>query len=315
VKKGDVLAYIDTPDLDAQLSAAQAKLHSAESVVNVRKAELQFAESTYKRWKESPKGVVSQQETESKRADYGSAMAQFNAATAQADADQGEVDRLNALEGFKKIIVPFDGVVTARETDIGALINAGSGVGGGSGPVLFKVADISKMRIFVQVPQQLSAGIEPGQEAELHLPQYPGRTFKATVATTSNAINMEARALLVELHADNRDGLLQPGAYAQVVFRLPSNPDVVRIPTSALLFREQGLQVATLGPGDKIELKSVTLGRNLGTDVEVVSGLSASDRVVDSPPDSLAAGDLVHVAGDQIPAGEAQASASAAKGP
>jgi len=315
VKKGDVLAYIDMPDLDAQLSAAQAKLHSAESVVNVRKAELQFAESTYKRWKESPKGVVSQQETESKRADYGSAMAQFNAATAQADADQGEVDRLNALEGFKKIIVPFDGVVTARETDIGALINAGSGVGGGSGPVLFKVADISKMRIFVQVPQQLSAGIEPGQEAELHLPQYPGRTFKATVATTSNAINMEARTLLVELHADNRDGLLQPGAYAQVVFRLPSNPDVVRIPTSALLFREQGLQVATLGPGDKIELKSVTLGRNLGTDVEVVSGLSASDRVVDSPPDSLAAGDLVHVAGDQIPAGEAQASASAAKGP
>lgn len=315
VKKGDVLAEIDTPDLDAQLAAAQAKLNSALAVVNVRKAELQFADSTYKRWRTSPKGVVSEQETESKQADYGSAMARLNSANAEVAADQGEVDRLDALEGFKKIIAPFDGVVTARGTDIGALINAGSGTGGGNGPQLFRMADVSKMRIFVQVPQQQSAGIAPGQEAELHLPQYPGRTFKATVATTSNAINMESRTLLVELHADNPDGLLQPGAYAQVVFRLPSNPDVLRIPTSALLFREQGLQVATLGPGDKIELKSVTLGRNLGTDVEVVSGLSASDRVVNSPPDSMAAGDLVHVAGHKTPSREAEASAPDAKEP
>ena len=177
------------------------------------------------------------------------------------------------------------------------------------------MADVSKMRIFVQVPQQQSAGIAPGQEAEVHLPQYPGRTFKATVATTSDAINMEARTLLVELHVDNPDGLLQPGAYAQVVFRLPSNPDVLQIPTSALVFRKQGLQVARLGPGDKIELKSVTLGRNLGTDVEVVSGLSASDRIVDSPPDSLASGDLVHVASDQTPDRDAQATTPDAKAP
>jgi RND family efflux transporter MFP subunit len=313
VKKGEVLAEIDTPDLDAQLAAGQAKLNSALAVVNVRKTELQFAESTYNRWRESPKGVVSEQETESKQADYGSAMARLNAANAEVAADQGEVDRLNALEGFKKIIAPFDGVVTARETDIGALINAGSGTS--NEPELFRMADVSKMRIFVQVPQQQSAGIAPGQEAEVHLPQYPGRTFKATVATTSNAINMEARTLLVELHVDNPDGLLQPGAYAQVVFRLPSNPDVLRIPTSALVFRKQGLQVATLGPGDKIELKSVTLGRNLGTDVEVVSGLSASDRVVDSPPDSLASGDLVHVASDQTPDREAQATTPDAKAP
>jgi len=313
VKKGDVLAEIDTPDLDAQLAAAQAKLNSALAVVNVRKTELQFAESTYNRWRESPTGVVSEQETESKQADYGSAMARLNAANAEVAADQGEVDRLNALEGFKKIIAPFDGVVTARETDIGALINAGSGTS--NEPELFRMADVSKMRIFVQVPQQQSAGIAPGQEAEVHLPQYPGRTFKATVATTSDAINMEARTLLVELHVDNPDGLLQPGAYAQVVFRLPSNPDVLRIPTSALVFRKQGLQVATLGPGDKIELKSVTLGRNLGTDVEVVSGLSASDRVVDSPPDSLASGDLVHVASDQTPDRDAQATTPDAKAP
>jgi RND family efflux transporter MFP subunit len=313
VKKGDVLAEIDTPDLDAQLAAAQAKLNSALAVVNVRKTELQFAESTYNRWRESPTGVVSEQETESKQADYGSAKARLNAANAEVAEDQGEVDRLNALEGFKKIIAPFGGVVTARETDIGALINAGSGTS--NEPELFRMADVSKMRIFVQVPQQQSAGIAPGQEAEVHLPQYPGRTFKATVATTSDAINMEARTLLVELHVDNPDGLLQPGAYAQVVFRLPSNPDVLRIPTSALVFRKQGLQVATLGPGDKIELKSVTLGRNLGTDVEVVSGLLASDRVVDSPPDSLASGDLVRVASDQTPDRDAQATTPDAKAP
>jgi RND family efflux transporter MFP subunit len=305
VKKGDVLAEIETPDLDAELLGAKAKLNSAEAVVNVRVAELQFAESTFKRWRDSPKGVVSIQEQESKQADYGTAQARLNAAKAEAAADQGEVDRLNALEAFKKIVVPFDGVVTARETDIGNLINVGSG--SAAGPELFRVADISRMRIYVQVPQQQSAGITDGQEAELNLPQYPDKVFKATVATTSGAINLQARTLLVELHADNPDGLLQPGAYAQVVFHLPTNPNVLRIPTSALLFREEGLQVATIGPGDKIELKSVTLGRNLGTDVEVVKGLTSSDRVVNSPPDSLAAGDVVHVTTAAPPKAESTA--------
>jgi RND family efflux transporter MFP subunit len=294
VKKGDVLAEIDAPDLDAQLAAAQEKLNSARAAVKVREAERQFAESTYKRWHDSPPGVVSVQEQQSKQADYNSALSQLNAAEADVGQDQGEVDRLQALEGFKKIVAPFDGVVTARETDIGALINVGSGTG--NGPELFKVADIHKMRIFVQVPQQLSAGIRPGLTADLTLPQYPDKTFKSTIATTSSAINVTARTLLVELHSDNPDGLLQPGAYGQVTFQLATDPNVVRIPTSALLFREQGLQVATLGPGDKIELKSVKLGRNLGTDVEVVSGLSMSDRVVNSPPDSLSAGEGVRVA-------------------
>ena len=308
VKKGDVLAEIDAPDLDAQLAAAQAKLNSARAVVKVREAEKQFAESTYKRWRDSPPGVVSVQEQESKQADFNSALSRLNAADADVEQDQGEVDRLQALEGFKKIVAPFDGVVTARETDIGALINAGSGTGGGNGPELFKVADIREMRIYVQVPQQLSAGIRPGLTADLTLPQYPDKTFKSTIATTSSAINMTARTLLVELHADNPDGLLQPGAYAQVKFNLSSDAPsgVVRIPTSALIFREDGLQVATLGPGDKVELKGVTLGRNLGTDVEVVKGLLASDRVVNSPPDSLAAGDVVRVT-DQSPAPEESA--------
>jgi RND family efflux transporter MFP subunit len=302
VKKGDVLAEIETPDLDAQLAGAQAKLNSARAQVKVREAEEQFAESTYARWRDSPKGVVSVQEQEGKQADYNSAAARVNAAAAEVAADQGEVDRLQALENFKKITAPFDGVVTARETDIGALINAGSG--NNNGPELFRVADIHEMRIYVQVPQQLSADIHHGLTADLHLPQYPNKTFKATVATTSNAINTSARTLLVELHADNPDGLLQPGAYAEVNFELPSDPDVVHIPTSAMLFRENGLEVATIGPGDRIELKSITLGRNLGTEVEVVKGLSPSDRVVNGPPDSLAAGDLVHIAGQSGPTSE-----------
>lgn len=159
------------------------------------------------------------------------------------------------------------------------------------------------MRVYVQVPQQLSADIRHGLTADLHLPQYPQKTFKAVVATTSSSINMSARTLLVELHADNPDGELQPGAYAQVDFELPTNPNVVRVPTSALMFREHGLQVATIGPNDKIELKAVILGRNLGTEVEVLSGLSASDRVVNSPPDSLAAGDTVRIAGEPSAAG------------
>jgi RND family efflux transporter MFP subunit len=301
VKKGDLLAEIDAPDLDAQLAAAQAKLRSAQSVVKVREAERQFAETTFVRWRDSPKGVVSVQEQQAKQADYNSAIARLNAAEAEANADQGDVERLQALASFKRITAPFDGIVTARETDIGALINAGSGTGGGSGPELFKVADTSKMRVYVQVPQQQTAGIQPGMAADLHLPQYPDQTFTAVVATTSSAINMTARTLLVELHAENPDGRLQPGAYAQVEFKLPGNPNVILIPTSALMFRESGLTVAIVGPDDKIELKPVTLGRNLGTKFEVLKGLALSDRIVNSPPDSLADGDAVHVAGEPAP--------------
>jgi RND family efflux transporter MFP subunit len=297
VKKGDVLAEIETPDLDAQLAASQAKLNSARAVVKVREAEEQFAHSTNQRWRDSPKGVVSVQEQESKEADYNSAKARLSSANAEVAVDQGEADRLVAMENFKRITAPFDGVVTARETDVGALINAGSGTGGGNGPELFRVADIHMMRIYVQVPQQLSAEIKAGLTADLQLPQYPDKTFKATVATTSNAINTNARTLLVELHADNTDDKLQPGAYAQVDFELPSDPNVVRIPTSALVFREHGMEIAALGADDTIELRPIKLGRNLGTDVEVIQGLKLSDRLVNSPPDSLATGDKVHVAG------------------
>jgi RND family efflux transporter MFP subunit len=295
VKKGQVLAAIDTPDLDAELVAALATLKSAVAQTKVREAEMDFANTTYVRWRDSPPGVVSDQEREQKKADYNSAQARYNASLADVNSDQGRVDNLKALEGFKQLAAPFDGIVTQRNTDIGALINAGSG--SGSAPQLFRVADVHEMRVFVQVPQEISASLHAGMTAVLHLPQYPDRVFNATVATTSEAINESSRTLMVELHADNSQGLLQPGTYAEVHFELPSDPHMVRIPASALIFRQEGMQVALVGPGNRIALRAVKLGKNLGTDVEVLTGITPEDRVVDSPPDSLANNDVVNVEG------------------
>jgi RND family efflux transporter MFP subunit len=308
VKEGQVLAEIEAPDLDASFAAAKARLVNSNAQVSVRQAELEFAKTTYDRWRNSPKGVVSVQETLAKKGDFDSATARLNAALADVNVAQGEVDRLKALESFKLVIAPFDGEVTERNTDVGALINAGSGVGGGSGPVLFRVADVHKMRVFVQVPQRMSADILVGQKAELQLPQFPDKTFAATVATTSRSINQSARTLLVELHADNPDGVLQPGSYTEVHFNLPPEPNAFSIPTSALIFRQNGLEVAAIGEDDRIVVKKISIGRNLGSSVEVLSGLAPSDRVVVSPPDSLAAGDLVRIASEAAPSGKGQES-------
>ena len=301
VTKGQLLADIDAPDLDAQLAAAKARLASAEAQVKVREAERNFADTTYARWRDSPKGVVSEQETESKKAESGSAVARYNASLAEANVNRSQVDQLTALEAFKRIVAPFDGIVTQRNTDVGALINAGSGVGGGSGPQLFKVADVHEMRVFVQVPQEMSANMRAGLTATLSLPQYPDKTFEALVSTTSEAINKASRTLLVELHAKNTDNLLQPGTFAQVRFNLADSPGTLRIPTSALIFRENGAQIAILGPGNKVEVKPVKLGRNLGTEFEVLNGLAVTDTVINSPPDSLSEGEVVKVAKDSQP--------------
>jgi RND family efflux transporter MFP subunit len=301
VKKGQVLAEIETPEIDAQFSAAKARLSSAEAVIKVRNAEAHFADTTFARWRDAPKGVVSVQEQESKQADYQRAVARLDAARADVAVAQADVDRLQALENFKHVTAPFDGVVTARETDIGALINAGSGVAGGSGPELFRVADVHEMRVYAKVPQRMASSIPVGMKAQLHLPQYPDRVFTAIVTNTSSAIDVTSRTLLVEMHTENPDGLLQPGTFAEVHWNLPGNPRLIRIPTSALLFRQHGLQVAVVGPEDKVTLRHVTVGRNLDTEVEVLQGLSPSDRVVDGPPDALASGDVVRIAGKPTP--------------
>jgi RND family efflux transporter MFP subunit len=299
VEKGQLLAEIDAPDLDAQLAAAKAKLNSAEAQVKVREAERNFAETTYARWRDSPKGVVSQQETEAKKAEFGSADARYRASMAEANVNQSEVDRLTALEAFKRIGAPFDGIVTQRNTDVGALINAGSSTS--NGPQLFRVADVHEMRVFVQVPQEISANMKAGLTAEMTLPQYPDKTFKAVVSTTSEAINKTSRTLLVELHAKNDESLLQPGTFAQVRFNLADTPGTLRIPISALIFREKGPEVAILAAGNKVELKPIKLGRNLGTEFEVLGGLSASDTIINSPPDSLSPGEEVRVVKDATP--------------
>lgn len=309
VKKGQLLAEIDAPDLDDQFAAAQAKLVSAEAQVKLRDAERKFAETTYTRWREAPWGVVSEQATEAKKADVGSADARYKAAVAETKVYKSQVDELSARESFKCITAPFDGIVTARNTDTGALINAGSGTGGGNAPELFRVADVHRMRVFVRVPQEVSAGIRPGLTAEMTLPQYQNKTFRAIVSTTSGAINSTSRTLLVELHADNPDGLLKPGTFVQVRFNLPDKPGTLRIPTSTLIFREDGAQLAILGPGNKVKLRAVTLGRNLGTELEVLKGLASSDTVIDRPPDSISEGDVVKAEKETFPPPVRQANA------
>jgi RND family efflux transporter MFP subunit len=297
VKKGQVLADIETPEIDAQLTAAKAKLNAAGAAVKVRDAEAQFAKTTYARWRDSPPGVVSVQERETKQAEYESGIARLNAAKADKAAAQADVERLQSLERFKQVVAPFDGTVTARETDIGALINAGSA----GNAQLFSVADTHKVRVYVKVPQRLTGNIHRGLTAELRLPQYPGKVFTAKATTTTRSVDTSSRTLLVELQADNPDGLLQPGTYVEAQLNLPSDPNTVLIPSSAILFRQHGLEAAVVGDDDKVTLKRISLGRNLGVQVEVTEGLMPSDRIVDSPPDSLGSGDVVRIAGHPAP--------------
>ena len=278
VKAGQLLAEIDTPDLDQQLLQAKASLASA-------KADAELAQLTAKRWKASiVANAVSQQTIDEKVGDA-------TARQAQADAAAANVQRLNVLESFKRVVAPFDGIVTARKTDIGALINAS----GESGPELFSVADLHKIRVYVRVPQAFSSMLTPGMTAVLKLPQFPDQPFEAKLDTTSNAIDHDSRTVLAEFLMDNPNGKLWPGTYAETHLQLPANPTTLHVPTSALLFRQDGMMVAAVGKGDKVELRSVTLGRDLGTQVEVLSGVAAADRIIDIPPDSIATGDKVRV--------------------
>ncbi len=284
VKAGELLAEIDAPELDQQLQQAK---HDFASV----QAGAALAELTAKRWTNLlASQAVSQQTADEKTGD---ALAK----KALVAAAQANVDRLEALEGFKRITAPFDGVVTARQTDIGALINPGSG----SGIELFQVADLHEMRVYVRVPQAYIGQLKPGMVAKLHLPQYPDKVFTAKLATTSNSVAKESRTALVEFEADNPDGKLWPGTFAEARFELPPDPDVYQLPASALMFRAHGLEVATVGANDKVTMKPITIGRDLGNEVEVSAGLSPNDRVIESPSDSLGEGDAVHPAANADP--------------
>jgi len=280
VRAGQVLANIDTPELDQQL--AQAKANLAMAISNQKLAQI-----TSTRWANLlTKDAVSQQETEEKAGD-------LEAKTSAVNAARADVDRLGALETFKRIVAPFDGVVTARTTDVGALIAAGSP----TDPGLFTVSDTHRLRVYVHVPQSYSAQLTPGTTVTLTVPDYPGRTFQATLVSTSDAISAQSGTLLVELQADNAAQLLKPGDYAQVRFNLPAAGNTLRVPASALMFRQEGMAVATVGPNSRVAMKRVTIGHDLGAVVEIATGIDASDRVIDNPPDSLNAGDLVRIAG------------------
>jgi RND family efflux transporter MFP subunit len=279
VQKGDLLATIDAPELDQQLEQAKADLANAVAAEKL-------SQSTSTRWNGLlALDAVSKQEADEKTGDLA-------AKTALVDAARANVDRLSDLKNFARIVAPFDGTVTSRSVDIGALVNAGAQT---SSSALFTVADAHQIRVYVDVPQTYSAEIRPGMTATLSLPQYPGQTFPATLDSTANAFSRQSDTLLVELLANNATGTLKPGEYAQVTFHISSHGNVLRLPASALTFRQQGLQVATVLPDSHVQMKSIVIGRDLGTQVEVSEGLNPQDRIVDNPPDSIKSGDVVRV--------------------
>jgi RND family efflux transporter MFP subunit len=212
------------------------------------------------------------------------------------------VARLRDLESFKRVVAPFDGIVTQRNTDIGDLIAAGQN----SGAALFRVADLSKLRIYVLVPEPYASATVPGMEAELHFTEHPGKSFPAIVVRTANALDPALRTLQVELQTENANGVLFPGSYAEVHFKVPGNSQTLRLPANTLLFRAPGLQVAIVDGNDHVHLKSIALGRDFGKTVEVISGLGADDNVVVNPPDSLIEGAAVRIAPPPLPASQVQ---------
>ena len=312
VTKGEILATISAPDLDQQLEQAKGQLVQLQAAVQQAQANADLGHVTDQRTSQLvAQGWQSKQQGDTDRLNAASLAAAVSVAKANVVAQQAAVSRLEELTGFEQIKAPFDGVVTARNVDIGDLVNAG----GNTGRALFQVADISRMRIYVNVPQAFLEDLAPGIKATLHLPGQK-ETFEAELVSTSNALAENSRTALVELQADNPDGKLWPGAFAEVHFHIPADPNTLSIPLTALVFGAQGMRVAALDAEDKVALKPVVVGRNLGNRVEIESGLAPSDRLVDSPLESTQNGDAVNIANaDAKPvAPESTASARPAPG-
>jgi RND family efflux transporter MFP subunit len=278
VKKGQLLAEIDAPEVDQQLSQAEADLQTARANENL-------SSSTNKRWQ----GLLSTESVSRQDADEKAGDAA--AKKAAVDSAAANVARLRDLESFKRVVAPFDGIVTARNTDIGALINAGQS----SGSELFRVADIQRLRIYVQVPEAYAAVAKPGLEAQLKFAEQANKTFVARTVRTSNALDPTLRTLQVELQLDNANRDVLPGAYAEVHFKLTGNAEALRLPANTVLFRSAGLQVATVDGTKHVKLKSIVQGRDFGNTIEVLSGIEADDRVVVNPPDSITDGASVRI--------------------
>jgi RND family efflux transporter MFP subunit len=299
VRAGQVLAVIETPDIDQDLRQAQAQLAVARS-------NLALAESTARRWQSlARENAVSRQEVDEKQGD-------FMSKKSNVQALQASVERQQALKRYTQLVAPFEGVVTARNTDVGALVNAGAG--GSAGSELFVVSDLRRLRVYVQVPQRQVAEIRPGSKAHLSVPERPGRSYDAKVQSLAQAINAGSGTMLVQLAVDNRGGELLPGAFATVQFDqalatsdaaagVPAAAAPVTVPPGALIMGRHGVQVATLDANNRVRLRKVAIARDLGNVVQLGDGVTRADRIIDSPPDGIADGDLVRVAETRPAAG------------
>jgi RND family efflux transporter MFP subunit len=280
VKAGQLLAEIDAPDLDQQIMQAEANLASAQANSVLSDMTLKRGQSLITSY------AISQQDLDQRAADASNKQGLVRAA-------QANLDRLRVLEQYKRITAPFDGLVTARTTDIGALINAGAG----GGPPLFVVSETSKLRVYVNVPQSYVPNIPVGTKAQISVPEYPGRAFPATVEASAQSVDIASGTTRMQLVVDNSRGQLMTGDFTNVTFDLMHPEIAINVPASALIFNQRGLQVAIVTGDGRIALKQVTISRDLGNEVEIGSGIAADDRVVINPPDGIADGDKVRVAG------------------
>ncbi|THD75483.1 MAG: efflux RND transporter periplasmic adaptor subunit [Bradyrhizobium sp.] len=280
VKAGEVIAEIEAPDLDQQLLQARADLANQQASAKLSEVTLARRRTLI------ASNFVSMQEIDERTADLSNK-------NASVKSSQANVERLEALAGYKKITAPFDGIVTARSTDVGALINAG----GTAGPAMFVISDIKKLRVYVNIPQNYVPAIRLGAKAVISVPDYPNRTFSATVEASSQSVDVGSGTTRMQLGLDNAGGELMPGGYANVRMSLVREGVPLHIPASALIFNQNGLRVATVDSDDRVLFKTVTIARDLGRDIELASGISADDRVIVAPPDGMADGDQVHVVG------------------
>ena len=279
VKAGDLLAEIDTPDLDQQLQQARADL-------GVAQANAKLAKVSADRWQSlAGTDAVAKQEVDTRNFTLNANMAQVKAA-------QASLDRLVAEEGFKRLIAPFDGIVTARDTDIGQLIN----VGATGGMELFVVSETSKLRVYVSVPQNYVPSVPPGTKATISVPEHPDKTYSGTVEASAQAVIPSTGTTLMQIIVDNSAGELMPGDYASIHLQIAGAPNVLSVPSSAVIFDAKGLSIATVGADNRVLLKPVTIERDLGAVVELASGLAPNDRVIENPPDGVENGTQVRVA-------------------
>jgi RND family efflux transporter MFP subunit len=285
VKQGQLLAVIDAPEVDQQLAQSLSNLNTA-------KANLALAEITKNRYEGLIKtNAVAQQ-------DVDNAVGSYKANQAIVEADEANVKQLQALQGFEKIYAPFDGVVTARNTDIGDLIDSGSS--GGVKTDMFHIAQPGTLRVYVNVPEEYSQGVKTGMTANLALAEFPGRTFQGKLVRTADAINVTTRTLLIEIDVQNPTGTLLTGSYAEVHLQVPAQASTYLIPVNTLLFRSEGLHVGLIKDG-KAEISAVTPGHDFGDQIEIVSGLKANDQVIVNPPDSIVSGQQVQIVQASLP--------------